>query len=117
MNHRSWAKLNVMLCTLGATWASGADLNAVCAKRLLASPAAEVRCLLGMPVTVHGLGGGGALLTLGILGKVETASTAKADVIFVLSSTSRAYLHRILKVIMPEIADERRARTVVFRDE
>lgn len=107
MNHRSWAKLNVMLCTLGATWASGADLNAVCAKRLLASPAAEVRCLLGMPIAVHGLGGGGALLTLGILGKVEPASTAKADVIFVLSSTSRANLHRLLKVIMPEIAAER----------
>ena len=117
MNHRSWAKLNVMLCTLGATWASGADLNAVCAKRLLASPAAEVRCLLGMPITVPGIRRVGALLILGVLSKVQPASTAKTDVIFVLSSTSRANLHRLLKVIMPEIAAERRGRTVVFKDE
>ncbi len=117
MNHRSWAKLNVMLCTLGATWASGADLNAVRAERLFAPTTTEVRRFLRMPIAVHGLGGGGALLTLGILGKVEPASTAKADVIFVLSSTSRANLHRLLKVIMPEIAAERRGRTVVFKDE
>lgn len=117
MNHSSWAKLNVMLCTLGATWASGADLNAVCAKRLLASPAAEVRCLLGMPITEHRLSGGWAVLMLGVLGKVEPATTAEADVIFVLASASRANLHRLLKVIMPEIAAERRGRTVVFKDE
>jgi len=70
-----------------------------------------------MPIAVHGIRRVGALLIFGVLSKVQPASTAKADVIFVLSSTSRAYLHRILKVIMPEIADERRARTVVFKDE
>jgi hypothetical protein len=117
MNHRSWAKLNVMLCTLGATWASGADLNAVRAERLFAPTTTEVRRFLRMPITIHRLSGGGALLILGVLGKVEPATTAEADVIFVLASASRANLHRILNVIMPEIAAERRGRTVVFKDE
>ena len=106
-----------MLCALGAAGTCGADLDTVGAKWLVASAATEIGGFLRVLIAVASLVRRRALLMLGVLGKVEPATTAETDIVFILSRASGAYLHRILNVIMPENAAERRVRTVGFKYE
>ena len=117
MKHGGGTEFDVVLGALGAAGAGGPDLDAVGTKRLVASTATEVSGFLRMLVAEASLVGRGALLMLGVLGKVEPATTAETDIVFILSCASGANLHRILNVIMPENAAERRVRTVGFKYE
>lgn len=90
-----------MLGALGAARTGGADLGALGAERLIATSAAEVRRFFGMLVAKPRFVGRRPLLVLGVFGKIESATSAEPDIVFVFSGAAGANLHEDLKVIMP----------------
>jgi len=111
------SEFDVVFGALGAAGTCGPNLDAIGAERFVAAATTEVCGFLRVLVAEASLVGSGALLMFGVLGKVEPTTTAEPDIVFILSCASGANLHRILNVIMPENAAERRVRTVGFKYE
>lgn len=92
---------HVVLRAFLATRAGRANDCAFCAERLIASATAKVRRLFRMLVTKSRIGRGRTSLMLCVFGKIKSAATAKAYVVFIFSGAAWTDLHEVLTVIMP----------------
>lgn len=90
-----------MLRALRAARTCRANLGALGAERFVATTATEVGGFFGVLVAKSGFVGRRPLLVTGVFGKVESAATAEADIVFVFSGATWTDLHDDLIVIMP----------------